>query len=87
MQRQKKECHERPGEEFARRVVARSRDGVRVQLQALFVVLDAPFAAEVEHVFHANVARSRPVELQQGLQRGGVDRLREWMARRFEFLL
>jgi cardiolipin synthase A/B len=55
--------------------------------EANLLVLDAPFAAEVERVFYADVAQAQPVELQQWLQRGALDRLKEWMARRFEFLL
>jgi cardiolipin synthase A/B len=55
--------------------------------EANLIVLDAPFAAEVERVFHADAARCQPAELQRWLQRGLLDRLKEWTARRFEFLL
>ncbi len=55
--------------------------------EANLIVLDAPFAAEVERVFHGDVARSRPVQLQRWLQRHWFDRVKEWAARRFEFLL
>jgi cardiolipin synthase A/B len=55
--------------------------------EANLLVLDAPFATEVERVFQADVARARAVELQRWLERGWPDRLREWLARRFEFML
>jgi cardiolipin synthase A/B len=55
--------------------------------EANLMVLDAPFAAEVERMFQADVARCQPVELQRWLQRGLIDRCKEWAARRFEFLL
>jgi cardiolipin synthase A/B len=55
--------------------------------EANLLVLDAAFAAEVERMFRADVAQCRPVELRQWLQRSLVDRCKEWMARRFEFLL
>jgi cardiolipin synthase A/B len=55
--------------------------------EANLLVLDDAFAAEVERMFRADVAQCRPVALRQWLQRSLVDRCKEWMARRFEFML
>ncbi len=55
--------------------------------EADLLVLDGPFAAEMERVFHGDVARCREVQLRQWLERGLFDRLKEWTARRFEFML
>lgn len=55
--------------------------------EANLLVLGVPFAAEVERVFRDDVAQSRPVALHQWSQRGMLDRAKEWLARRFEFLL
>lgn len=55
--------------------------------EANLLVLDPAFAAEAQAVFQADVAQCRTVGLQQWSQRGLLDRLKEWVARRFEFLL
>ncbi len=55
--------------------------------EANLVVLDAPFAQRLEAMFWQDVAQSREVLLQRWLGRGGLDKMKEWTARRFEFLL
>lgn len=59
----------------------------RSHAEVNLLILDAPFAAEVERVFHADVAQSRPVEWQPRSPLGGIARFKQWLARRFAFLL
>ena len=55
--------------------------------EANLVVLDAPFAQEMETMFRQDVAQCREVLLQRWAGRAGLDKMKEWTARRFEFLL
>lgn len=55
--------------------------------EANVVVLDRDFAQQMEAMFRQDVAQCREVLLQRWLGRGGLDRMKEWTARRFEFLL
>ena len=55
--------------------------------EANLVVLDAPFAQRMEAMFWQDVAQCREVLLQRWMGRGGLDKMKEWTARRFEFLL
>jgi cardiolipin synthase len=55
--------------------------------EANLLVLDAGFATEAQRVFQADVAQCRAIGLQEWSRRGWLDRLKEWVARRFEFLL
>jgi hypothetical protein len=51
------------------------------------IVLDGDFAARMEALFGADLAASREMNLVQWHGRGVLQRLRESLARRFEFLL
>ena len=55
--------------------------------EANLVVLDAPFAVQMETMFRQDVAQCREVLLQSWAARAGLDKMKEWTARRFEFLL
>jgi cardiolipin synthase A/B len=55
--------------------------------EANAVVLDPAFGAEMESVFRTDVAASREVTLDEWRRRGWFQRVRERLARRFEFLL
>jgi cardiolipin synthase A/B len=55
--------------------------------EANVIVLDADFAAEMEKLFRIDQAASREMSLAQWHGRGWLQRLRESLARRFEFLL
>jgi cardiolipin synthase len=55
--------------------------------EANLVVLDEDFAERVEQVFRADVAQARTVDLAAWEQRSAWHRLRETVARRFEFFL
>jgi cardiolipin synthase len=55
--------------------------------EANLVVLDEDFAAQVERVFRADAALAETVDLPAWEQRSAWHRLRETVARRFEFLL
>lgn len=55
--------------------------------EANLVVLDEDFATQVERVFRADVALSRTIELAEWERRSSWHRLRETVARRFEFFL
>ncbi|WP_158080976.1 phosphatidylserine/phosphatidylglycerophosphate/cardiolipin synthase family protein [Pelomonas sp. KK5] len=55
--------------------------------EANLVVLDSAFALQMEAMFRQDVAQSREVLLHRWLGRGGLDKMKEWTARRFEFLL
>lgn len=51
------------------------------------IVVDEAFGAELEAVFHADVAQSREITLDAWRRRGLAQRACETLARRFEFLL
>ncbi|HEY0856525.1 MAG TPA: phospholipase D-like domain-containing protein [Albitalea sp.] len=55
--------------------------------EANAVVIDADFGAQMEQVFRHDVAASREVTIESWHRRSVVQRLREGLARRFEFLL
>lgn len=55
--------------------------------EANAVVLDPAFGAEMESVFRTDLQASREVTLEEWRRRGVFQRLRERLARRFEFLL
>ncbi|WP_280156230.1 phospholipase D-like domain-containing protein [Piscinibacter sp. XHJ-5] len=55
--------------------------------EANAIVLDGGFGAEMEAVFRRDVAASREVTLEEWHRRGWFQRMREALARRFEFLL
>jgi cardiolipin synthase len=55
--------------------------------EANVVALDERFAAELEAVFADDLRHSAEVTLPQWRRRGRLQRLREAVARRFEFLL
>jgi len=55
--------------------------------EANLIVLDAPFAQQMEAMFHQDVSQCREVLLQRWVGRASMDKLKEWTARRFEFLL
>lgn len=55
--------------------------------EANVVVIDADFGAQIERVFHDDVAHGREIGLDDWLRRGSLPRLKEWLARRVEFFL
>jgi cardiolipin synthase A/B len=55
--------------------------------EANAIVLDGGFGAEMEAVFRHDVLASREVTLEEWHRRGWFQRMREALARRFEFLL
>ncbi len=55
--------------------------------EADLVVYDAGFAAELERLFRQDLSRSVEVRLDRWRERGAGERLKEWLARRWEFLL
>ena len=55
--------------------------------EANAIVLDAQFGARMEEMFLQDVAQSREVTLDTWHRRGVLQRMREGLARRFEFLL
>ncbi|MGE5384572.1 MAG: phospholipase D-like domain-containing protein, partial [Betaproteobacteria bacterium] len=55
--------------------------------EANIIVFDAGFGAEVEKIFWNDVALSEEIRLERWAKRGALQRLRETLARRFEFFL
>jgi len=55
--------------------------------EADLVVHDAGFGAEMERLFRADVAASVEQKKDAWRQRGAVERVKEWVARRWEYLL
>jgi cardiolipin synthase len=55
--------------------------------EADLVVHDAEFAAEMEKLFHRDVSQSTEVKKDEWAQRGALERVKEWIARRWEYLL
>jgi cardiolipin synthase len=55
--------------------------------EADLVVLSPGFARELEQVFAADVAAAHPIDLETWRNRGVGSRLKEWVARRWEYLL
>ncbi|CAG1018698.1 partial cardiolipin synthase A/B, partial [Burkholderiaceae bacterium] len=55
--------------------------------EANAVLIDAEFGAQMEQVFREDVAASREVTIESWHRRSFVQRVREGLARRFEFLL
>jgi len=55
--------------------------------EANLIVFDAPFAQQMEAMFQQDVAQCREVTLHRWNGRAGLDKMKEWTARRFEFFL
>ena len=55
--------------------------------EADLVVYDASFARELERLFGMDVEASVEVKPEQWKRRGALERMKEWFARRWEFLL
>jgi cardiolipin synthase A/B len=55
--------------------------------EADLVVLDAGFAREMERRFSLDVKASVEVKAEQWARRGAFERLKEWVARQWEYLL
>jgi cardiolipin synthase len=51
------------------------------------VIYDAAFARELERRFELDVEASSEVKLEEWKQRGALERMKEWFARRWEYLL
>jgi cardiolipin synthase len=51
------------------------------------IVVDAAFARALERLFQRDVAASVQVTLEAWRQRGAAERLKEWFARQWEYLL
>ena len=55
--------------------------------EADLVLLDRPFAAQMERLFNQDLASSREIKRDGWQQRGAMERVKEWIARRWEYLL
>ena len=55
--------------------------------EADLVVHDRGFAGEMEQLFRQDLASSREVKRDEWKQRGAIERVKEWIARRWEYLL
>src|SRR5207244_1194571 len=55
--------------------------------EADLIVLDPAFAKEMERRFELDLGQSVEIERHAWARRGGVARLKEWVARRWEYLL
>jgi cardiolipin synthase len=55
--------------------------------EADVIVLGVPFARDLERLFALDVAASHEVTRDEWARRGPVERVREWFARRWEYLL
>jgi cardiolipin synthase len=55
--------------------------------EADLVVYDAAFARGLERLFQRDVAASVELELQAWRRRGAAEKLKEWFARQWEYLL
>jgi cardiolipin synthase len=55
--------------------------------EADLVVYDASFARELERRFELDVESSSEVKLEEWKRRGALEQMKEWLARRWEYLL
>jgi cardiolipin synthase len=55
--------------------------------EADLVVYDGSFARELERLFRSDVEASVEVKLEEWKRRGARERVKEWLARRWEYLL
>ncbi len=55
--------------------------------EANVIVFDDGFGREMERMFERDVARSKPISASQWSRRGPLERMREWTARWFAYLL